>query len=133
MDQEIKKTVTYLMEKNIHALSIQNNDVWYPIHIAAFGNLTIDIIFYMAKQVPHNYGSRGMIALTQAKVETVNDNSNSIIIIVFFVYTILCSIIIKLLLLHKHSLKRHKRMFISPIWNIQCNSETFENKNIPGT
>jgi len=52
MNQDIKKTVTLLVEKNVKALSLQNNNGWYPIHIAAFGNLPIDIIFYMAKEAP---------------------------------------------------------------------------------
>ena len=44
----MKKTVTFLVEKNVVALIVQNNNGWYPVHIAAYGNLPIDIIYYMA-------------------------------------------------------------------------------------
>jgi len=52
-NQEIKQTVTFLVEKNIDAHSVKNNNRWYPVHIAAFHNLPIvDIIFHMAKEAP---------------------------------------------------------------------------------
>jgi len=38
--------------KNVDTLSVQINNGWYPINTAAFCNLPIDIIFYMAKQAP---------------------------------------------------------------------------------
>jgi len=30
----------------------ENNNGWYPIHIAAICNLSIGVIFYMAKKAP---------------------------------------------------------------------------------
>jgi len=47
-NQEMKKTVTFLVKKNVDALIVQNNNGWYPVHIAAYCNLPIDIIYYMA-------------------------------------------------------------------------------------
>jgi len=38
--------------ENGNALSVQNNNRWYPIHIAAFCKLPIDIIYNMAKEAP---------------------------------------------------------------------------------
>jgi len=51
-NQEIKETVTFLVENNIDTLSLQNNSGWYPVHIAAFCNLLMDIIYYMVKTAP---------------------------------------------------------------------------------
>ena len=44
----MKKTVTFLINKNVDALTVQNNNGWYPVHIVAYHNLPIDIIYYMA-------------------------------------------------------------------------------------
>jgi len=51
-NQEIKETVAFLVENNVDALSVQNNNGWYPVHIAAFCNMPIDIIYYMVKTEP---------------------------------------------------------------------------------
>ena len=47
-----QKTVTFLVNKNVDALTVQNNNGWYPIHIAAYHNQPIEIIYYMAKKAP---------------------------------------------------------------------------------
>ena len=51
-NQETKKTVTFLVNKNVDVLTVQNNNGWYPIHIAAYRNQPIEIIYYMAKKAP---------------------------------------------------------------------------------
>ncbi len=51
-NQEMKTTVTFLVGKNIDALTVQNNNGWYLIHIAAYHNQPIEIIYYMAKKAP---------------------------------------------------------------------------------
>jgi len=52
MNQEMKETITFLVEKNIDACSLQNNNKWHPVHIVAFHNLLIDISYHMAKTAP---------------------------------------------------------------------------------
>jgi len=47
-----EKTVTFLVGKNVDVLTVQNNNGWYPIHIAAYHNQPIEIIYYMAKKAP---------------------------------------------------------------------------------
>ena len=51
-NQETKKTVTFLVDKNVDVLTVQNNNGWYPIHIVAYRNQPIEIIYYLAKNAP---------------------------------------------------------------------------------
>jgi len=76
-----EKTVTFLVDKNVDALTVQNNNGWYPIHIAAYRNLPIHIIYYMAKKALVT-----IIPLTNEQIHlyrkknlsTLNDNINYI-------------------------------------------------------
>jgi len=42
----------FIVNKNIDALTVQSNNGWYPVYIAAYRNLPIHIIYYMAKKAP---------------------------------------------------------------------------------
>jgi len=52
INKEMKKTATFLVKKNVDALIVQNKYGWYPVHIAAYHNLPIDIIYYIANNAP---------------------------------------------------------------------------------
>jgi len=78
-NQEIKKTVTFLVQKNIDALIVQNNNGWYPVHIAAYHSLPIDIINYGKQCTGNNHSNSRLTGLLkQIKESTLNDNINYI-------------------------------------------------------
>jgi len=51
-NKSFKMTVKFLVKKNYNALLWKNNNGWLPIHIAAFQDASINILFLMATKNP---------------------------------------------------------------------------------